>query len=329
MAAIADIIADSNNISNNSSERGSLSAFPTESDGSGSSSSESSDESSSSDEEDTRAGARRRRIPGHYLARKKRFADRVQQEMFWDALDKYRWLTPLSLYFLVQCAGTSAIIGDVGDFILPPELEEDTADVPTEEATTRTRLLVKLNDKLFFLALRELQKLLRKDFKVDWFTLPFSLTDPEENEVSVEGLELASDTHNEVVALFAETVNKMHQVKVLVREANAKGTEATRGFQRKTQAATYVETVRKNMWILNNRFAYDKTLGGFYRPGDVRKGAIALITSPAAAAKVKGGPETVRPPPKKGQRWQHNKRPKKIRARPDERTPTISYPPRK
>ena len=90
-----------------------------------------------------------------------------------------------------------------------------------------------------------------------------------------------------------------------------------------------VETVRKNMWILNNRFAYDKTLGGFYRPGDVRKGAIALITSPAAAAKVKGGPETVRPPPKKGQRWQHNKRPKKIRVPPDERTPTISYPPRK
>ena len=279
---------------------------------------------------DARADARRRATPSDYWEQLTKFNDRVKTNKFYDARDEHTWSTPLSWWFLKICVAESSIVEDAEDLVAPPITERGYPNIPTQQAASRAILLVKLTDKMFFLALRELQKLLRKNFKVEWFTLPFSVNfRPEENEVSVEDLELASDTHKEVVALFAETVNKMHQVKLLVREANAKGTEATRGFQRKTQAVTYVETVRKNMWILNNRFAYDKTLGGFYRPGDVRKGAIALITSPAAAAKVKGGPETVRPPPKKGQRWQHNKRPKKIRARPDERTPTISYPPRK
>lgn len=285
----------------------SVARYPTESDGS-----ESSDDSSSSDEEDTGAGARRRRIPDDYRARKVNFADRVQNEKFWDVNDEYTWLAPLSLYFLVKCARTSAIIGDVGDFILPPEVEEGTADVPTQKAATRARLLVKLNDKLFFLALQKLQKLLRKDFKVEWFTLPFSLKDPQKNEVSTEQIDLASATHEEAVALFANTVNKMHKVELLVDEADARGTEATRGFQRNERARACAETVRKNMWILNHQFKYDRNLGGFYRAGDLRKGAIALITSPAAAAKVKGGPETVRPPPKKRQRRQRNKRPENV-----------------
>lgn len=233
--------------------------------------------------------------------------------MFWDVRDRVTWLTPLSLYFLLQCIRTSTIIDDVGKFILPPEVEQGTADIPTENVVTRTRLLVKLTDKMFFVALQELQKNLRKDFKVEWLTLPFSPTDPEENEVPAE--DWASDTHKEAVLLFAETVNKMHKVKLLLDEADARGTEATRGFQRNERARACMETVRKNMWILNNRFAYDKDVGGFYRPGDPRKGAIALITSPAAAAKVKGGPETVRPPPKKGQRRRYHKRPQKKRKK--------------
>lgn len=284
--------------------------FPTASDSSGSSGSsgsESSDSESSGDDGET---SRRRRIPSSYRERKNKFWNKVHEEKFWDVRDKIMWLLPLSRYFLENCAGESDYLDDVGDLILPSEVEEEYADVPTKQVVDSKRLLVKLEDKMFYLALRQVQGLLRKEFKIEWLTLPFSLSEPQENnKLFPDEAVWASDTHKEALRLFAKTVNKMHEVKLLVKEANARGTEATRGFQRKLSARAYVETVRKNMWILNNQFAYDKTLGGFYRAGDRAKGAIARITSHAAAAVVKGGIPTVRPPEKERVRRQHSKRP--------------------
>ena len=229
-------------------------------------------------------------------------------------------LTPLSIFFLRHCTRTSDVIGDLETFILPAEVEEKTTNVPTERANDRAMLLIKLKDKKFLQAVQELQEHLRKDFKIEWLTLPFSPTDPKLYEVFNKKAKWASDTHKEAVRLFAKTVNKMHQVKLLVSEANARGTAATSRMYTKTQAATYVETVRKNMWILNNRFEYDRSTGGFRRIGDKRKGAIALMSFPAAAAKVIGGKPNVRPRNNDERRWHYNKRPRRdLRDAPTEK----------
>ncbi len=231
----------------------------------------------------------------------------------------------MSLYFLRQCSRTSDLFDDPKKFILPGEVEEGTTNVPTQFCNTRKKVLVKLKDKKFLQAVQELQEHLRPDFRIEWLTVPFSPTDPEEYEVDNKKADWASDTHKEAVRLFAKTVNKMHQVKTLVNEADARGTEATRGFQRNERARAYMETVRKNMWILNNRFEYDRSTGGFRRIGDKRKGAIALMSSPAAAAKVVGGKPNMRPRNDNKRRWQYNKRPRVDLSR----VPTFKQEPHK
>jgi len=243
--------------------------------------------------------------------RKKKFLKRLTKEMFWDIRDDIMHLTPLSIYFLKECRRTSDRFDDLGVFISPPEVEDGTVDVPTDHYNTLTRFYVKLCDKMFLLALQELQEHhLRKDFDIKWFTIPFSPNDPEEFEVFDNDANWASDAHKEAVRLFAKTVNKMHEVKLLVANANANYTAATSILYRKVQATTYMETVRKNMWILNNRFEYERSAGGFRRIGDKRKGAIALLSSPAAAAKVVGDKHSVRPLNAKGRSYSNSKRPR-------------------
>ena len=285
--------------------------------GDGDTESADSDSGSDSDNGDNYARGRgsrrrRRRAPSWHQQRKEAFVERVQNEKFWDIQDEVERLTSLSFYFIRQCSRTSNIFDDLETFILPSEVEAGTTNVPTERAIDKQRrLLVRLQDKKFLQALQELQEHLRSDFKIEWLTLPFSPTDLEANKLANKKADWASDTHKEAVRLFAKTVNKMHEVKSLVANANADSTAATSRMYTKTQAATYMETVRKNMWILNNRFEYDRRLGGFYRIGDKRKGAIALMSSPSVAAKVVGGKPNVRPRNNDKRRWQYNKRPRK------------------
>ena len=286
------------------------------------------DTESDSDNGDNNArgrGSCRRRAPSWHQQRKDDFWKRVKTKMFWDVRDKDEFLTPMSLYFLRQCSRTSDLFDDPKNFILPGQVEEGTTDVPTQFCNTRAMLLVKLKDKKFLQAVQELQENLPSSFKIEWLTVPFSPTDPEEYEVDNKKVDWASDTHKEAVRLFAKTVNKMHQVKTLVGNANANSTAATSRMYTKTQAATYMETVRKNMWILNNRFEYDRSTGGFCRIGDKRKGAIALMSSAASAAKVVGGKPNVRPRKNNKRRWQYNKRPRKDLSR----APTDRQPPHK
>lgn len=235
----------------------------------------------------------------------------MKTRQFWDERDKDEFLTPMSLYFIRQCSRTSDLFDDPKKFILPGEVEEGTTNVPTQLCNTRTMMLVKLKDKKFLQAVQELQENLQSGFKIEWLTVPFSPTDPEEYEVDNKKADWARDTHKEAVRLFAKTVNKMHQVKTLVGNANADSTAATSRMYTKTQAATYMETVRKNMWILNNRFEYNRSTGGFRRIGDKRKGAIALMSSAAKAAKVIGGNPNVRPRDDNKRRWHYNKRPRR------------------
>lgn len=265
-------------------------------------------------------GSRRRRAPPWHRLRKDIFWKRVKTRQFWDIRDEDEFLTPMSLYFIRQCSRTSDLFDDPKKFILPGQVEEGTTNVPTQLCNTRTMMLVKLKDKKFLQAVQELQENLQSGFKIEWLTVPFSPTDPEEYEVDNEKADWARDTHKEAVRLFAKTVNKMHQVKTLVGNANADSTAATSRMYTKTQAATYMETVRKNMWILNNRFEYDRSAGGFRRIGDYRKGAIALMSSAASAAKVVGGNPNVRPRNNNNRRWQYNKRPRRdLRDAPTEK----------
>lgn len=291
--------------------------------------SDSSSDSSSDSDEDSDGDSDEDRNPSWHQQRKDKFVKRVRSERFWVIEDEVEMLTPLSIFFLRHCTRTSDVIDDLETFILPAEVEERTTNVPTERANDRTELLIKLKDKKFLQAVQELQLHLRKDFEIEWLTLPFSPTDPEGYKVANKKAKWASDTHKEVVRLFAKTVNKMHQVKLLVTEADARGTAATSRLYTKVQAATYMETVRKNMWILNNRFEYDRSTGGFCRIGDKRKGAIALMSSAASAAKVVGGKPNVRPRHNNNRRWQYNKRPRKDLRNQDDmsRQPSLAQEP--
>lgn len=276
---------------------------------------ESSGAESDEDEDDSTARGRRRtprrthrhgrkrgrkrgrlRTPPRLRKRRDAFRKRVETEKFWDVRDTHMQLTPMSMYFLEECARTSTLIDDARHFVLPSVSEEDFDSVPTIDAAKRTRLQVKLKDKLFFVALQEVQGLLKERYDIEWLTLPFSVSEQQENEVyPEEAAKWAGGAHKEAVRLFANTVNKLHQIKLLVSNANALRTAATTRLYTKAQAAAYTETVRKNVWVLNNRFAYDGSAGGFYRVGDKRKGAIAQLTSHAAAANVKGGDPEMRP----------------------------------
>lgn len=235
--------------------------------------------------------------------------------MFWEVRDDDFRNIPLSLFFIKQCVKTCDYkVRNAYEFILPAESQRVDSLVPTQDNVNGKYLFVSFKEPTFYLALEKLRENLKPVFNIKYFTLPFTL--PLESQGNDDGndLELGehvahrfNKTHAEALKLFVVAVHRMSKVIALVQESDSRGTAVGSKLYDKMSAATYMETVRQNMWILNNRFAYDKNIGGFYRVGARRnRNAIALLSSMAAASAVKESASTVRSS-EQGQkrRWQY------------------------
>lgn len=258
---------------------------------------------------------------------KERFRRRLYSEKFWDVRDQRFKNIPLSMFFIEECVKQCDYkVSDAFEFISSVEILPG-AEVPLAvEGERALPLFVKFRELTFFLALEKLRAHLKSTYDIEYFTLPFTLPSRNPGDDSLATLKLGEHVahkfnaeHAEALSLFVVAVHRMHEVLSLMQEANTKRTAVGRGLYTKLTATGLMETVRQNMWILNNRFAYDASVGGFYRIGARRnKSAIALMNSMAAANRVRESAVSVRPTAsqQKRSRWQYTKPPAKPRAKP-------------
>ena len=224
------------------------------------------------------------------------------------------------MFFVEECVGNCNYkVKNAYDFIQPGESQTGLRHVPTENVLRNPSLFVTFKDTTFFLAVKKLREHLKPSYDIRYFTLPFTLPTSNQggnsgsnNEVGEHVAHKFNKTHAEALHLFVVAVYKMSQVLALLQDADSKGTAVGSRLYTSVRATAYMETVREHIWILNNRFAYDKSIGGFYRIGaHTNKGAIALMNSLAAASRVSESASTVRSSTAEQEpRWTYAKRQK-------------------
>ena len=272
-----------------------------------SSSNSDSDSDLDSDTDDTVSPPRaRRRRKGRQRRRdddlSQQFRRRLDAEMFWDVRDKRFQHVPLSMFFVEECVGNCNYkVKNAYDFIQPGESQTGLRHVPTENVLRNPSLFVTFKDTTFFLAIKKLREHLKPSYDIRYFTLPFTLPTSNQgdnsgnnNEVGEHVAHKFNKTHAEALHLFVVAVYKMSQVLALLQDADSRGTAVGSRLYTSVRATAYMETVREHIWILNNRFAYDKSIGGFYDRAQTNKVAIALMNSLAAATRVSESASTVR-----------------------------------